>query len=315
MFRAHYQRASGSRSWLLGIAAVGALAATAILPGSTTTRTAFETKPYQARHLVATGTGQREEPRTAGDLKFLTGTVGGTSGDPDWTLSSGTGTRSTSRHVASIAQACLSCGTWIPNQGTMMMEIARSGGFCTNARVRLHSQPRPSFQLSRRRHQEPIPVMLTGSQAVPGQSGLQCGLGPRGGLSRWEESTTAFRDAIALYHDLGDRLEEARAQVRHALVFRDQHLSSQAITLITAGLETVRQLGDRRWEARAMRQLAIVHRNDGDMGTAITLLSECLDILGELEDRRGVAVACATAVMPTGWLGGSMMPGMIWPVR
>jgi hypothetical protein len=58
--------------------------------------------------------------------------------------------------------------------------------------------------------------------------------------------------------------------------------------------------------------IALYH---GDTGTAISLLAQCLDILGELEDRRGVAVACATAVMPTGWLGGSMMPGMIWPVR
>ena len=110
------------------------------------------------------------------------------------------------------------------------------------------------------------------------------------GLSRWDQASSAFQACIGIYHDLADQLEEARAKIRYALVFRDQFLSEQAIPLLTAGLQAVRELGDRRWEARAIRQLAIVHRNDGDTATAITMLAECMSIFGELEDRRGMAV-------------------------
>lgn len=100
MFRTRHQSAGRSHRWLLGTVAACALAAAAVLPGSTTTTSAaFETKTYQARHLVAAGTGQREEPRTAGGVNFLTGTVGGGQTDSDWTLSKNNGPRSTTRHV------------------------------------------------------------------------------------------------------------------------------------------------------------------------------------------------------------------------
>ena len=97
------------------------------------------------------------------------------------------------------------------------------------------------------------------------------------------------KTTLSIYHDLHDHLEEARAKVRYALVFRDQYLSEQAIPLLEEGLRGVRELGDRRWEARALRQLAIVHRNDGDTPAAIAMLTECLSIFGELGDRRGRA--------------------------
>ena len=52
------------------------------------------------------------------------------------------------------------------------------------------------------------------------------------GLSQWDEARSAFGDCIGIYQDLGDRLEEARAKVRYALVFRDQYLSEQALPLL-----------------------------------------------------------------------------------
>ena len=76
------------------------------------------------------------------------------------------------------------------------------------------------------------------------------------GLSRWEEARSAFETCIGIYHDLDDRLEEARAKIRYALVFRDQRVSEQALNLVTEGLQVVKELSDRRWEARAARQLA-----------------------------------------------------------
>ncbi len=103
-------------------------------------------------------------------------------------------------------------------------------------------------------------------------------------LGRYDEAV------IGIYHDLADRLEEARARIRYALVFRDQYLSEQAIPLLDEGLRVIRELGDRRWEARGLRQPAIVHRNDGDTKTAVGLFGGCLSIFGELEDRRGMAV-------------------------
>jgi hypothetical protein len=104
MFRTRHDSAGRSHRWLVGIVAGCALVAAAVLPGSTTitttTNAALVAKSYQARHLVAAGTGQREEPRTAaGNVNILTGAVGGGQGDSDWRLSTGSGARSTSRHV------------------------------------------------------------------------------------------------------------------------------------------------------------------------------------------------------------------------
>jgi tetratricopeptide (TPR) repeat protein len=110
------------------------------------------------------------------------------------------------------------------------------------------------------------------------------------GLSRWDEASSAFETCIGIYRELDDALEEARAKIRSALVFRDRYLSGRALPLLTEGLRVARELGDRRWEARAIRQLAIVHRNDGDTKTAIEMFAECEPIFGELEDRRGMAV-------------------------
>ena len=42
------------------------------------------------------------------------------------------------------------------------------------------------------------------------------------GLSQWAEAGSAFQTCIGIYHDLADRLEEARARVRYALMFRGQ---------------------------------------------------------------------------------------------
>ena len=103
MFRTRHQHPRGSRPWHLGITAAFALAATAILSSSTTTGTttsiAFETNAHQAQHAVTVGTRQREASLLTGDVQFLTGTVGGTYLDSDWTLLNGSGTRSTTRHV------------------------------------------------------------------------------------------------------------------------------------------------------------------------------------------------------------------------
>ncbi len=66
------------------------------------------------------------------------------------------------------------------------------------------------------------------------------------GLSQWDQSESAFQACLGIYHDLADCLEEARATVRYALVFRDRYLSGQAIPLLEEGLRTGRELGDRR---------------------------------------------------------------------
>ncbi len=73
------------------------------------------------------------------------------------------------------------------------------------------------------------------------------------GLSQWDQASGAFQASIDIYRDLADRLEEARATIRYALVFRDRYLSEQAVPLLDEGLRVVRELGDRRWEARAIR--------------------------------------------------------------
>jgi hypothetical protein len=103
VFRTRQRHLKGSRPWHLGITAACALAATAILSSSTTTgtttNTAFETNAHQARHAATVGTRQREASRLTGDVQFLTGTVGGTYLDPDWTLLNGSGNRSLTKHV------------------------------------------------------------------------------------------------------------------------------------------------------------------------------------------------------------------------
>lgn len=42
------------------------------------------------------------------------------------------------------------------------------------------------------------------------------------GLSRWAESEHDIRHAIELYRVLDDRIEVARATIRHAMVLRDR---------------------------------------------------------------------------------------------
>ena len=78
------------------------------------------------------------------------------------------------------------------------------------------------------------------------------------GLSRWDESGRTFRDCIAIYQDIGDQLEEARAKVRYALVFRDQHLIEQALPLIEEGLRV--RPGARRPAVGSPRHAAAGHR-------------------------------------------------------
>jgi len=64
-------------------------------------------------------------------------------------------------------------------------------------------------------------------------------------LCQWETAEHHFRSCLAIYEDLNDPSEGARAQVRYAMVFHDRHQAEQPCPLVNEALETFRSTSDR----------------------------------------------------------------------
>ena len=121
-------------------------------------------------------------------------------------------------------------------------------------------------------------------------------------LAQWEESGRAFGVCIALYRDLGSDLEEARAKIRYAGVFRDQYLSGKALPLLMEGLEVVRRFGDQRDAAADLGAALAIFEDIGDRRwsarTRMSIAGLCRQglgggsggVLGGDVDRAGVAL-------------------------
>lgn len=139
-------------------------------------------------------------------------------------------------------------------------------------------------------------VYLARDRGLPRGVALKLLARPAGSLMRWntgnyDEAADMYRQALALYRAIGNRLGEANALDNLGCVCMSTGDHAQAADLQGQALTLFRDVGDRRGEAQALTTLAYVHRKTGAYEQSADLLEEALALCRDIGNRRGEAHA------------------------
>ena len=104
----------------------------------------------------------------------------------------------------------------------------------------------------------------------------------------YAEARHRYEQALAIYHELGDRRGVAALLGNVGLVVKDQGDSARATAYYQESLAAFQELEDRRGVANALNNLGIAAGDAGDFARAAALHERSLALKRELEDARGI---------------------------
>ncbi|MFD4504445.1 tetratricopeptide repeat protein, partial [Streptomyces sp. NPDC058457] len=110
-------------------------------------------------------------------------------------------------------------------------------------------------------------------------------------LSRYDEATTAYQDALAIYRTIGDRRGQANAIKGLADTHLELNRYDEATTAYQDALTLFRTIGDRLGQANATQGLADTHHMLSRYDEATTAYQDALAIYRTIGDRLGQANA------------------------
>ncbi|HKV11978.1 MAG TPA: CHAT domain-containing tetratricopeptide repeat protein [Thermoanaerobaculia bacterium] len=101
-----------------------------------------------------------------------------------------------------------------------------------------------------------------------------------------QPALACYREALALYHQLGETREEATVLNNLGYAFYSLGEPQPAEESYRQALAIRRATGDRAGEAQALNNLAVLYRGLGEIDEALRVYGEAREILATLDDRR-----------------------------
>lgn len=106
-----------------------------------------------------------------------------------------------------------------------------------------------------------------------------------------QPALACYREALALFHQLGETKEEAAVLNNLGFAFFSLGEPQPAEESYRQALAIRRETGDRAGEAQALNNLAVLYRSLGEIGEALEAYGQAREILATLDDRRQEAAA------------------------
>ena len=106
-----------------------------------------------------------------------------------------------------------------------------------------------------------------------------------------------YRQALALYQQMGDRAGQADAKNELGILHAYQDRRGQALSTLTEALGTYREFGRRGEAAKCLNNIAILHKRGGDYEAALRTYRDALALFRELGDERSTAVALSNVAL------------------
>jgi len=99
-----------------------------------------------------------------------------------------------------------------------------------------------------------------------------------------------YRQALALYRQVGDRVGQANARNEIGILYAFQDRRDRALSELKEALQAYRALDRRAEAAKCLNNVAILHKRGGNYDDALRNYRDALRILRALEDERGTAI-------------------------